>query len=373
MTFNGLGAGLGLLLLTGGNVYGSIGGQRSLVELEQSADLIIVGGASGGAQSGSALSFSLQVNRVVKGDATVAGTLIAVDWASVDRPGPPAVGRPQVSGNGLWFLKRSSSGWELLPAISGEPFSQTYIPGPVGAISSAYAYTPAAALSDKVASEISAALEAASGGGAGLSSLYYLLDELRSPVIQLLYNRLSASASTNQRILGLSGLIRGGSATALSAALEIASSLGAYPLESGVLFESVRNEFRSTDSTSVGILGQIATASTCPSQPLREAAARALVAIHTQQAVPYLAALLDDPDSNLRAEGIGGLGSFANGLPVQTTASVPSLSYLQRPPSAPYMTKTTIANFALGPAAATDARLSFWKAWWLQNRAALGY
>lgn len=160
----------------------------------------------------------------------------------------------------------------------------------------------------------------------------------------------------------------------MSAAFENASSLGTYPLEAGVLFNSIRNEFRSTDSTSVKILGQIATASTCPSQPLREAVAHALLAIHTTQALPYLAALLDDPNPALRGEGIGGLGSFANGLPVQTSAGAPSLAHLQRPPSGPYMTKTTVANFALGPAAAADDnRLSFWKAWWLENRASLGY
>jgi len=371
MTIKGLRAGLSLLLLAAGDAYGSIAGQRSLVELEQSADLIVVGAASGGVQSGTALSFTLQVDRLVKGDPAVARTLIAVDWASVDRSGPPALGPPQVSGNGLWFVKRSSSGWELLPAISGEPFSETYIPEPPGAISSAYAYTPATALSDKVASEIAAALEAADGGGGKLAGLYYLLDELHSPVIQLLYRRMSTSASPHQKILGLSGLIRGGSAVALSAVLEIASSLDAYPLESGVLFNAIRNEFRSTDPASVETLGKIAS-TTGRSQLLREAAARALVAIHTQQALPYLAALLDDPD--LRGEGVGGLASFANGLPVQTAADVPSLRYLQRPPSAPYMNKATIENFALGSgAAANDTRVSFWKAWWQQNRAALGY
>ena len=90
-------------------------------------------------------------------------------------------------------------------------------------------------------------------------------------------------------------------------------------------------------------------------------------------ALPYLAALLDDPDPDLRAEGVGGLGAFANGLPVQTSANVPSLGYLQRPASAPYMTKETDANFALGPGAETEPRLSFWKTWWLQNRTSLGY
>jgi len=185
---------------------------------------------------------------------------------------------------------------------------------------------------------------------------------------------MSASPSPNQKILGLSGLIRGGSVAALSASLDAAPTLSAYPFEAGVLLRSIRDEFRSTDSTSIEILGQIATASTCPSQQLRQAAARALASIHTIRALPYLAALLDDPDTNLRSEGVGGLGSFANGLPIQTSKDVASLAYLQRPTSAPYMTTTTLANFALGPTAATDdIRLSFWRAWWLQNRAALGY
>ena len=202
---------------------------------------------------------------------------------------------------------------------------------------------------------------------------YGLLDRLNSPVIHLLYNRLSASTSANLRILGLSGLIRGGSTAALSAAAQDASSLSYYPLEAGVLFESVRNEFRATDANSVEILGQIATAIKGPSLPLRQAAAHALTGIHTAHALPYLAALLDDPDPDLRAEGVGGLGAFSNGLPVQTSANVPSLGYLQRPASAPYMTKETDANFALGPGAETEPRLSFWKTWWLQNRTALGY
>jgi len=156
-------------------------------------------------------------------------------------------------------------GWALLPALRGGAlFSDTYIPEVPGAILSPYAYNQSANLSDKVASEISAALEAANGGGAGLSGLYSLLDGLHSPVIQLLYSRMSASPSPNQKILGLSGLIRGGSVAALSASLDAAPTLSAYPFEAGVLLSSIRDEFRSTDSTSIEILGQIATASTVP-------------------------------------------------------------------------------------------------------------
>jgi hypothetical protein len=371
MRTNGL-CGIFGLLVAVSSVHGSMVVWNSLAELQQGADLVVVGSASGGGQPGSVLSFTVQVSRVLKGDPMVAGTPITVDWTL--RPGARAEGEP-ANGSGLWFLQRSSKGWELLPVMQGDlDFDQVFIEVPPAAILSPYAYSPAEPVSDKVASEVSAAIESANGGGMQLAALHYgQLDRLNSPVIQRLYKRMSSSASPNQRILGLSGLIRGGSTAALSAAAQAASSLGDYPLEAGVLSESVRNEYRATDANSVEILGQIATALTGPSLPLRQAAAHALTGIHTAQALPYLAALLDDPDSDLRAEGVSGLASFANGLPVQTSANVPSLGYLQRPASAPYMTKETDANFALGPGAETEPRLSFWKAWWLQNRTALGY
>jgi hypothetical protein len=318
------------------------------------------------------MTFTLEVSRVVKGDPAVVGSVIPVDWTSGGGI-RGSLASFAASGNGLWFLQRSSSGWLLLPFVDGGvALSDTFIPLPSGPILSAYAYAATAPLSDKVASEVSFAIEAANGGGAQLSGLQHgLLDQLNSPVIQRLYNRMSASASPNQKILGLSGLIRGGSAEALSAALQATSSFGDYPFETGVLSESIRNEFRATDANSVEILGQIATEPRGPSLPLREAASHALASIHTKQALPYLAALLDDPDSNLKSEGVGGLGAFANGLPVQTPANITSLGYLQRPASAPYMTDETVANLVLGPGA--DAYLSFWKTWWLQNRVALGY
>jgi HEAT repeat protein len=375
MGTNGLCGIFGLLLVVS-SAQGGMVVWRSFAELEQSADLIVVGSASGGGQPGSVLSFTLQVSRVLKGGPSVVGTPITVDWTfPMEAQGSPAAAGSPATGNGLWFLQRSSSGWELLPVMQGDLFfNQVFIAEPSGPILSAYEYDPAAPLSDKVASELSAAIESADGGAPQLASLHFgLLDRLNSPVIQRLYNRMSLSTSPNQKILGLSGLIRGGSPEALSAALQAASSFGAYPFETGVLSESIRNEFRATDAKSVEILGQITTAPTELSLPLRQAAARALGAIHTKQALPYLAALLDDPDPDLRAEGVGGLGSFANGLPVQTSASVPSLAYLQRPTSAAYMSKETDANFALGPGAAKEPRLSFWKTWWLQNRAALGY
>ena len=181
---------------------------------------------------------------------------------------------------------------------------------------------------------------------------------------------MSASSSTQQKILGLSGLIRSGSAAALSSAIEAAPEFSNSKLECGILLRSIRDEFRASDSHSVAVLGQAAVNPDL-SLDFRESATHALRAIHTKDALPYLAALLDDPDINLQAEAVGGFASFANGLSIQTTASVPSLAYLQFPERAPYKTEDTVAHFALGEGAIKH--LWYWKNWWSQNRIALGY
>ena len=369
---------LGALIFSVATAYASISGQRSFKELEQTADLIVVGSVSGGTKSGSTLSFSIQVERVIKGNSAMTGTQIAVDWTPEPQGGPPEAGPPRLTGHGLWFLTRSPSAWELQPvANNGVPFTSAYIPEPPGTSLTAYTYSPGAALSDKVASEISGAIETAtaSGGTTYLLSLYKLLDELQSPVTQQLWSRLSVSELMNQKLFGLGGLIRSGNTGALQAAFESASSFASYPLEAGILLQSIRGDFRATDSNSVGLLGRIATQVDCPSD-LRHAAAKALASIHSKDALPYLAALLDDQDRGLRAEGIGGLASFANGLPVQTPANTVSLGYLQLPTSAPYKTDDTVAHLILAlPSTAPDesSYLSFWKSWWSQNRGSLGY
>jgi hypothetical protein len=140
--------------------------------------------------------------------------------------------------------------------------------------------------------------------------------------------------------------------------------------------QAIRDGLRSPGATSIAALGKAAVDATNPNLAFREAAAHALAAIHTAPTLPYLGTLLDDPNSTLRVEAIGGIGAFANGLPIQTAAGVASLTSLQIPNSAPYKTQETIANFAMGSTAIERneaSYISFWKGWWSQNRANLGY
>ncbi len=370
------------LFLTTSLLQGGLVAPMSLLDLENAADAIVVGSVTNTTQLGSIINFNIQVARVVKGDTSLAGLPLPVSWTLpgglLGANGTSASSTPPAE-TGLWFLERSSSrGWLLLPVMQGGiPLNNTFFPNASGAIPSAYAYSSTASLSDKVASELSAAIEnAQNDSNLPLHNLHYgILDALNSPVISLLYQHLSASDSVQQQILGLSGLIRAGNSLALKTASASTAQYEAYPIQYGVLLWSIQELFRASDVGSISILGTTADAPT-QNLALREAAAHALAAIHTAKALPYLVVLLDDPNQPLRAEAIGGLGAFANGMATQTSAAGPSLAHMQLGGNAPYRTKETIANFAQGKQTVAQneaAYLSFWKAWWLEQRTSLGY
>jgi hypothetical protein len=362
-----------LLLAAANLLQGGLVAPQSVVALENAAGLVVNGTATGFVQNATGFDFSLQVNRVIKGDATLAGSSISATWPTGNQAAAASVGSKNVGATGIWFLQRSSGPWQVVPVLQGTMrLSNIYIPAQLGPIVSAYAYSATASVNDKLASEICSALE----GVTGVSLPMYALlsggiDELNSSVPQLFYQRLASSGSTEQQVFGLSGLIRSGDTSALTAAAQIASAVTGSQAQ-GVLLFSVREYLRPTDPTSVNAVGQVATDSALPTA-LREAAAHVLAAVHTAAALPLLATLLDDPDLNVEVEAVGGMGSFANGLPVRTRQSAVTLAYLQLPANAPYKTQDTVANFALGQAANETSYISFWKNWWSANRAGLGY
>ena len=362
-----------LLLAATNLLQGGLVAPQSVVALENAAGLVVNGTATGFVQNATGFDFSLQVNRVIKGDATLAGSSISATWRSGNQAAAASVGSKNVGGTGIWFLQHSSGPWQVVPVLQGTMrLSNIYIPAQLGPIVSSYAYSATASVDDKLASELCSALE----GVTGVSLPMYALlsggiDELNSSVPRLFYQRLASSGSTEQQVFGLSGLIRSGDTSALTAAAQIASAVTGSQAQ-GVLLFSVREYLRPTDPTSVNAVGQVATDRALPTA-LREAAAHVLAAVHTAAALPLLATLLDDPDLNVQVEAVGGMGSFANGLPVRTRQSGVTLAYLQLPANAPYKTQDTVANFALGQAANETSYISFWKNWWSANRASLGY
>jgi hypothetical protein len=105
---------------------------------------------------------------------------------------------------------------------------------------------------------------------------------------------------------------------------------------------------------------------------MRRAAVRALAAMHTKEALPFLATLLDSADPFEQGQGVFGLGAFANGCPPQTPGNVISMDYIKFKNPSAFKTDDTIAHFAFGGNPAADepehvARVAFWKAWWGTN------
>jgi hypothetical protein len=88
-----------------GGLHGTLAFWQPLATIEQQADLIVVGAAGHGAQAGNGISFAIQVDRVVKGDASLVGTTVSVIWAN-----PGQASSADVKGNGLWFLQSSTGG-----------------------------------------------------------------------------------------------------------------------------------------------------------------------------------------------------------------------------------------------------------------------
>jgi hypothetical protein len=367
-------------ILSVAQASGALGSVNSLTGLTTGADLIISATVNGAAESGNAAVITLTVSRVIKGELSLDGSTITVNWQVAPASFGPSLNPVSLSlpqnATGIWFLRKSSGVWSVMPVWTGSGrITGTFIPQPAGPLPAAYSYASDAVVTDRVAAEVSFAIENAAGIDPLITMLQGpVLNALNSKYVQTLYQRLSASTLTEQYITGLGGEIQAGDGGALAAAIGSAASFANYPSQTGFLLSSISEYFRATDAASVATLGQAAVSAGLDQQ-FREAVAHALARIHTPAALPYLATLLNDSDATLRVEAISGLGAFANGLPVQTPANSASLAYLQLPASAPYKTPDTVANFSMGAQAISQNEakyLTFWKQWWVTNSSTLG-
>ena len=161
--------------------------------------------------------------------------------------------------------------------------------------------------------------------------------------------------------MGLAGLLERNDPDAIVQLAKIWPALGSVPQRSRVLF-SLSDSFR---DQSAALVRQLAGLVQTSSAELRTAAIAALATIHSREALPVLASLLESADPAERMKGIFGISSFANGCLSQTPDNVGSLAYIVLPASAPYQTAETIANFGFrrGPDDEEARLVSFWSSW----------
>jgi hypothetical protein len=359
---------LALGILTIG-ASGGPGGYRPLAALVKEADAIVVGRATNVTPTPGGLFGTIEILRVLKGVPTE-GVQLQARWTSsvslVSAPSPTAV-------VGAWFLKSGNSGqWLIISPVVGDvPFSMTYLAvaasSPSGVLSIQSDMDPLEKLICEIASTLQStgsksqiAMFVATGG---------TFDDVTSAVARKAWAAVAASADPPLRLLGLQALIRAGDTSTivgLRSDATLLSEITTQPLVAASLCD-VRNP----QDAAVLALGDLTKAG-LPAQ-VRRCAAYSLRAIHTPNSLPILAALLDADAVDLRYEGVLGLASFANALPMQTRTNLASMEFTQATSKGPFTTEDTLLHSPTEPEFRQDEMkyVGFWKAWWAVHQSQL--
>lgn len=341
-------------------------GSASLQLLISDADAIIVADIKDGTIVNGTATVTLTVERVQKGDLRTGSTLQLM-WV-----GPPGA-RPYSSKAtltwALFFLKKTAIGlWDVLPVLAGSSleFRETYFGISNAEQPIAYRSQPGSSTFEKVFLELAWAVEQGPIGprNLGFVDLGTLHERNPTSATASVLNAFSQKNDPRLVAMALRPLIRSGDLEALNRVEREQSSLLSTPFGKSIS-DSIMFGFRNASPSAVAALGRIGSAKSS-SNDLKTACAGALAAMHTKDALPYLASFLDSTDLTQRTFAVGGLAMFANNVPIGR----------HEPASGnwKYRTDDTITHSAM------DTQLigknesfyvGFWKAWWAMHRAEL--
>lgn len=341
----------------------------TLSGLATAADVIVVGTVSTRTENGSSIVFDINVETVLKGSLSSA-------VAHVSHPGGRSggiyLGPPVINSqiHGMWALvSTATADWDVLP-VRGPSGLMVSLFWPVAAtLPPFYQSLSSSSLLDTLTIDVAAGVESE---GLPPEELIGITGPAATPVLQAVFTHFLASPALAFRSAGLAGMLVAGQQDAMTQLSQVWPSISADTSRTVVL-SAIRGSFRDQTAASVQQLVQASSTSA----ELRSAAVWALAAIHTQEALPFLAGLLGSSDPAEQARGVFGLSSFANGCPPQTRDNLVSMGYLRFTNTSAYRTSETMANFAFGGGSPQvgDPRLSqlvaFWLNWWNQNKASL--
>ena len=341
-----------------------------------SADAVVHGSVTTFTNNVTSASFTINVEAVLQGSVGSTTVQVSQPWSLpgsfLFAGGPPPPTTAAVSLHGIWFLKRTAaSGWNVIPG-TGLPWGSPYtLFWPTPAVLPA-AYQPAAGASllDTLMLQAAAGIEAS---GINPQNLQVVIETYPptapSAAVQTILARFVTLPMPGFREVGVALMLQTGAPGAIAQLVQLGPSVDAK--WASMIATALEQFYRDTTPGSVTQLAQYAGASTT-SAAMRKAAVRALAAIHTKEALPFLASLLSSSDPYEQGRGIFGLGSFANGCPTQTLANSVSMDYLSFNNPSQYRTADTIANFGFGgqPVAGDPVlaqQVSFWQNWWAVN------
>lgn len=377
-----------LAILMVGMVTGSVFAQDvTLKELIAAADLIVIGKAQTRSINDLVATAEIIPARVLKGSQSQSPIIIKFtvdqDYADALAKSLSRQNRPEPKYHTMWFLKNSEgAGWEALHILRQENIFSYVITVSDLSLPGDFAYDPSATVQAKVIKEFGAQMERAWGQNnekaihvRDRNLLLFALFHIDSSMDGAadLAERFSKLNSDRLRSLGLAWGLRGGDSNALK---KIETETKTFLVEQESAIASGIGSYQGNAPLFIKGLGKLVN----PSFPtrIREEAGRVLRAVHSKEAVPFLAAMLDSDLGNLKYNGVMGLASFAQGLPITTPENVRTGNWLKPEPGSNSATYAVAPQEASRYMPATDTfekdqtrYTGYWKSWWAKHRSVL--
>ncbi len=263
-----------------------------------SADAVVLGNVATLTDNITGASFTINVETVLKGSVSSTAIQVAHPWhypGGLALAGPISPSTFAVSLHGIWFLRRTAtSAWDLIPrsGIGGDPY-QLFWSTPA-ALPAAYAPAFGASLLDTLMLQAAADVEAAAINPQDIRGIIDTYPPApASPVVQTILARWVAVPAPGFREVGVACMLETGAPGAITQLAQLGPSISAQ--WASMIATALEQFFRDTTPSSVTQLVQYASASTTAAA-MRKAAVRALAAIHTKEALPFLASLLSGSD-----------------------------------------------------------------------------
>jgi hypothetical protein len=342
-----------------------LAGAGTITDLAQRADAIVVGSVATGTDAPDHASLDIAVERLLKGEGLPAIVHVEHPWRRtvmlVDRGSPAVPINPGI--RGIWFLRRlAPSGWDVLVANGRDGFLPALCWPAAEVLPAQYQYPPGAPLADALTFEVGAVAKR----GFAPEILLEAVHSLNTSAVQAVLSDFLQSPAPWVKSVALAGLLERGQAGSIAKLLQAWPAISKDDRSKRNVLTVLDISFRPEDPDSVREVATLAQTSTTPAE-LRPALVKVLVAVHTREALPFLATLLRSDDPKDRMAGVSALASFANGCPAQTPETIRSLAHLTAPSSAPYQTPETLAHLGLHGSRTPEAEaelLSFWTTWW---------
>lgn len=345
----------------------------NLARRVDSSGVIVIARVASGTSfaSGDQLSSDLllHVDRVLKGDVTpgseIGAHLRGRGYFMAAEPKPRSVTEPLY---GIWFLNPDTGDYTVV-SRNGD-FGELGM-APVLLPEDAPPGQPGATPAESVLNEIVSGLRwLASKDPKAIPPLDEALRTLDPSTTHTAFRHFAQDSSQVLRALGIRGLIEANDPEGVKLAAtnwdELSRSADIHPIIGALMGYS-----NDTDGDAVRALGSLALSESADAQ-LRQNASYSLRAIHTKDAAPALAALLEVNDERVRINALSGLCLFVRNAPTVTPQAVVSMSWMQSRKPAPLLNSETQSHCFMGGAPGNTGDLepyvSFWRAWWREHQ-----